>query len=237
MREVLSLPTMKQQRHHQSKSDTAGRRCAASLSGDWVILLHGLFATRGSMSKLESRLLSLGFNVLNCGYRTFWRSTEQHVQQLLKTLAALQDNPRVHSIHFVTHSMGGILARGALHYGSVDKVRRLVMLAPPNSGSQLTRFPLGPFAYCVPSIADLIETADSLPNRFKTPAHIEVGIIAAARDPIVPIANTILAGQRDHRIVPTTHFRLPRDETTLSMVACFLEHGLFSAPAASRQAA
>ena len=192
-----------------------------------VVLVHGLFATRRSMKKLEQRLAAEGFSVLNWSYPTWLRSTEQHVRRLVASLATLQANPCVSAIHFVTHSMGGILARSALHLGSHAKVRRLVMLAPPNRGSHLTRISLGPFAWCVPAIADLSESPDSLANRIPLTKEVEIGVIAASRDIIVPIANTLLPNQRDHCVLKTSHFKLPYHDTAVSNVVAFLRHGHF----------
>lgn len=195
---------------------------------EWVILLHGLFATRRSMRKLARRIAKAGYAVLNWGYPTLWRSTESHVQRLLPELYRLQADERVRTIHFVTHSMGGILVRSALHELEIPKVQRLVMLAPPNRGSHLTRVSLGPFAWCCPAIADLSESPDSLPNRLKISSQIEIGIIAAAYDLVVPVLNTQLPNQRDHCIVPTSHFSLPQQESTVRHVLSFLQTGMFA---------
>lgn len=195
-----------------------------------VVLLHGLFASRRSMRKLERTVTAAGYQVINWGYRTFGRTTEQHVAQLLKTVRTLQEDPDVDSINFVTHSMGGILARCAVHLGGSRKVKRIVMLAPPNSGSQLTRISLGPFAWLCPAIADLSEAPDSLPNRLSNREDVEIGVIAALRDFVVNLANTQLPDQRDHCIIPTTHFRLPSNEAAVNQVLHFLQYGSFSKP-------
>ena len=198
--------------------------------GEWIVLVHGLFATRRSMLKIESRLSERGYHVVNWGYRTLLRSTEQHVQRLLRTVRLLQEDPCVASINFVTHSMGGILARCAVHFGSADKVRRIVMLAPPNTGSKLTRLSLGPFSWCCPAIADLSESPDSLPNRLTNHQGVEIGIIAALRDFVVPVENTVHPHQRDHCVIPTTHFHLPNNEEAVSQVLHFLSNGAFCPP-------
>jgi pimeloyl-ACP methyl ester carboxylesterase len=200
-------------------------------SGDWVLLLHGLFASRKSMRLLECAIRNRGYQVLNWGYRTWWHSTESHVNRLLPLLDELQANPQVGTINFVTHSMGGILVRSALHNARYSKVRRFVMLAPPNRGSHLTRIKLGPFAWCVPAIADLSEAPDSLPNRLSTPSLVQIGVIAASRDLIVPVANTTLENQSDHCLVTSSHFSLPTDKTAVSQVINFLQTGKFSQPA------
>jgi hypothetical protein len=201
-----------------------------SESGKWVVLLHGLFATRKSMGLLENVIRTAGYDVLNWGYSTWWHSTQSQVTRLLPLLEDLQANSQVRSINFVTHSMGGILVRSALHAREFSKVQRLVMLAPPNRGSHLTRIKLGPFARCVPSIADLSEAPDSLPNRLNTPSLVEIGIIAASRDLIVPIANTSLKDQSDHCIVRSSHFSLPKDKVAMSQVLSFLQTGKFAVP-------
>ncbi len=195
---------------------------------DWVILLHGLFASRRSMRMLETSIRHLGYGVLNWGYPTWWRSTESHVHRLLPLLAELQANPQVRSINFVTHSMGGILVRSALHMARFAKVKRFVMLAPPNRGSHLTRIKLGPFVWCVPSIADLSEAPDSLPNRLSTSSLVEIGVIAASRDFVVQVANTALENQRDHCVVASSHFRLPSDKLAVRQVLSFLQTGQFT---------
>lgn len=195
---------------------------------DWVLLLHGLFASRRSMKLLEDTIRNQGYRVLNWGYPTWWHSTESHVSRLLPLLDELQANPQVRSINFVTHSMGGILVRFALHASHYSKARRFVMLAPPNRGSHLTRIKLGPFAWCVPALADLSEAPDSLPNRLSTPSLVQIGVIAASRDLIVPIANTTLENQSDHCLVTASHFSLPTDKMAVCQVISFLQTGKFS---------
>lgn len=204
---------------------------------DWVLLLHGLFASKRSMRKLESRIQSAGYVVFNWGYATWLRTTEHHVRRLVPLLVALQANPRVRSINFVTHSMGGILVRSALQVGSVAKVKRVVMLAPPNRGSHLTRISLGPFAWCVPAIADLSEAPNSLPNRLQVAKQVEIGVIAASRDFVVPVGNTALPTQRDHCVLDTSHFKLPSHEPAIRHVLSFLQTGQFARSARALAAA
>jgi pimeloyl-ACP methyl ester carboxylesterase len=206
---------------------------AAVASRDWVVLLHGLFATRQSMRKLERHITDVGYSVLNWGYPTWLRSTEQNVRRLLPQLELLQSDPSVRTINFVTHSMGGILARSALQLGSDSKVKRLVMLAPPNRGSHLTRISLGPFAWCLPAIADLSESPDSLPNRLEdasrnTDSQVEIGVIAASRDFVVPVENTKVRNQQDHCVLRCSHFALPNHDIAVRYVLSFLQNGKFS---------
>lgn len=204
---------------------------ADSPHAEWVVLLHGLFATRRSMRKLEKQLSELGYHILNWDYPTLLRTCKEHVNRLLPVVEKLEQDPTVRAIHFVTHSMGGILVRYALHDRKISKVKRIVMLAPPNQGSHLTRLSLGPFRWLLPSIAELSEAEDSLPNRLVLDDEVEVGIIAAARDLIVKVSATHLDQQREHCTVATNHFQLPKQEQVVARVVNFLRQGSFEEPA------
>jgi pimeloyl-ACP methyl ester carboxylesterase len=192
-----------------------------------VVLLHGLFATRRSMGPAGIRLEQAGYLVVNWGYPTFLRSVEQHASALLPTLCALEDDPATESISFMTHSMGGILARYVLQLRNFAKVKRLVMLAPPNGGSHLARISLGPLKRVLPAIAQLSESSDGLPKRLVESRNVEIGIIAASSDFVVRLANTVLPNQRDHCIVKSNHFELPRHAEAITKTIQFLQYGRF----------
>ncbi len=193
-----------------------------------VVLLHGLFATTRSMQKASYRLAQQGFDVVNWGYPTFWRSIEAHCEHLGATIAQLQSDSSVRSVNFLTHSMGGILARYVIQQGSANKIRRMVMLAPPNGGSHLTRVSLGPFRKMLPAISELTESPDGLPCTLRNLRGVEVGVIAATRDFIVKVQNTLLPDQRDHRVVEGSHFALPKMEQVLDLSLRFLSSGTFA---------
>ncbi len=194
---------------------------------DAVVLLHGLFATRRSMQKAEHRLRARGYRVINWGYSTLLRSVDSQVKSLLATIETLERNAEVRTINFLTHSFGGIMARYAMELHKFQKLHRMVMLAPPNRGSHLTKYSLGPFARFLPAIAELSNSSDSLTNRLPCNPNIDVGIIAASHDFIVKVANTTLPTQSDHCTVRGTHFQLPYMDDVLSMAIEFLSHGSF----------
>ena len=180
------------------------------------------------MQKAEYRLRATGYRVINWGYSTLLASVDSQVRSLLAIVEMLEKNAEVRTINFLTHSFGGIMARYAMELRKFQKLHRMVMLAPPNTGSHLTKFSLGPFARFLPAIAELSNSPNSLTNRLTSNPDIEVGIIAASHDVIVKVANATLPTQSDHCVVRGTHFQLPYMDDVLSMSIAFLSHGAFA---------
>ncbi|MCR9296247.1 MAG: alpha/beta hydrolase [bacterium] len=197
---------------------------------DAVVLLHGLFATRRSMRKAQSLLEHNGYLAINWGYSTFRKTIDCHADSLLPILRRLSQDEHIRSINFLAHSFGSIILRYALQLESIAKTRRAVMLAPPNSGSPLAKYSVGPFARLFPIIGQISEAPDSLPNRLRPPGDLDVGIIAASSDFIVRVRNTFLQTQSDHCVVPSTHFELPNHEGALAKSIQFLTNGCFERP-------
>ncbi|MBW1899890.1 MAG: hypothetical protein JRI61_12675 [Deltaproteobacteria bacterium] len=102
-----------------------------------VILLHGLGRTADSMRKIENKLTESGFRVWNQTYPSRKFTIEELAEShIMKGLQRCQEWGATR-IHFITHSLGGILVRDYLQTHKIGKLDKIIMLAPPNHGSEV----------------------------------------------------------------------------------------------------
>jgi len=206
-----------------------------------VILLHGLARSNHSMEKLAKALNDSGYLTVNEGYP----STQFKIDKLANDAItkALARCPKEATIHFVTHSMGGILVRQYLHSNAIKNIGRVVMLGPPNKGSQvvdkLHKVP-GFKLINGPAGMQLGTEEGSIPNQLG-PADYEVGIIAGTRsinlilssmlpntdDGKVSVENTKLEGMSDHIELSVTHPFIMKNKKVIWQVIYFLKNGTF----------
>lgn len=204
-----------------------------------VVLLHGLYRSERAMRPLAERLAREGFEVHNLGYP----STEASPDELEARIAAQIEAccaaaPR---LHFVTHSLGGILLRGLLAQREPANLGRVVMLAPPNHGSEWVDWLGNSFGFALgPTGRELGTAPDSLPNRLPN-ADYPLGVIAGtkslnpfgawflpgANDGTVSVKSTWLDGMSDFVEVPSSHSFILRSDAAADAVVEFLRAGHF----------
>ena len=206
-----------------------------------VILLHGLARSPASMRPVENKLLQAGYPVVNFGYD----STDYSIEELavLTVEAALDECELKEPAHFVTHSMGGILLRRYAFEKGDERIDRVVMLGPPNQGSETVDH-LGDLwlfdAINGPAGAQLGTAADSMPNSLG-PVGFELGVIAGTKsfnplfsywlagndDGKVAVARAKVAGMTAFRTIPNTHTFMMSAEVALDEILYFLRTGRF----------
>jgi pimeloyl-ACP methyl ester carboxylesterase len=210
---------------------------------DYVVLLHGMGRTSLSMKRMEHYLANHGYRVINVTYHSRRLSIEQLSEDYLRNLLAQKITDPGAKVHFVTHSLGGIILRQYLANHAPENLGRVVMLAPPNHGSEiidcLQAHPISR-EFIGASGRELGTGADAVPNRLG-PVHFECGVIAGDRsfnpfltallprpnDGKVSVASAKVEGMSDCLVLHSTHTWLMWRERALRQTLRFLESGHF----------
>lgn len=208
-----------------------------------VVLLHGIARTSLSMRPIEKALLQQQYAVLNIHYPS--RSTTIAelaigVRQQLRSFPEFEK----YTVHFVTHSMGGLVVRAILESEPLDNAKRVVMLGPPNQGSEVADF-FKDFrlfnAFYGPALKEMTTHHASSLALQELPSRYQLGIIAgnftidpfcyfilpSSNDGKVTIERTKLPGMTDHIVLPASHSFMMYNNRVIQQISHFLAEGCF----------
>lgn len=224
-------------------SDIRDQSAGYGRARECVILLHGLGRSRRMFGMLADRLRESGYLLDNRSYPST-RFTVEHLAP--GHIGPALTNCReagASRIHFVTHSLGGILVRQYLQRHSIPELGRIVMLAPPNHGSEVTDRMRDEAWYRLatgPAGQQLGTERTSLPNRLG-PIPGEIGIlighlssdpwfswfIPGPDDGKVSLASAHLEGEKDFLVVEAGHTLIASKAVVLDQILWFLRYGRF----------
>jgi len=234
---------------HTALEETKRQHNLPPMSGKAVILLHGLMRSRAAMDKLARHLAQEGgYIVLNVSYPTTRQAVAQHAKALDRVVRRLEG---IEEINFVAHSMGNIVVRHYLHDQTDPatgrqgdpRIRRFVMIAPPNHGSRMATELVGdgPLNLIIGEPGkELGIDWKKLERPLATP-KCQFGIIAGGKgdgkgfnplltgdnDMVITTATARLAGARDYIVAPGTHTFLMDRKDVQGYVLTFLNQGHF----------
>lgn len=212
-------------------------------SQEVVVLLHGMGRSALSMKRLEWAIEREGYRVVNVSYPSTRHPIEHLADNYLRPALKEVGKSSPPRVHFVTHSLGGILVRHYLGTHTMTNLGRVVMLGPPNQGSEVAdalkrwsfyRLLVGP------SGMQLGTGAGDLPRQLG-PARFEVGVIAGDRsfnplfsrllpgpdDGKLSVASARLEGMKDFLVVHHSHTWLPWRKAVSRQALAFLKQGQF----------
>jgi len=217
----------------------------AAAAAECVVLLHGLARTSTSLNKMQAALEDEGYSTANIDYP----SREYEIAALADMavgggLASCRAHEDIEKIHFVTHSLGGILLRQYLSSGAIEDLGRVVMLGPPNQGSNAVDELQGVPGFDWlngPAGRQLGKGENSVPLALG-PVDFELGVIAGNRtiDPItsavlenpddgrVSVEDTKVDGMNDFVVVEHSHAFMIRMQEPIELTKTFLRSGRFS---------
>jgi hypothetical protein len=194
------------------------------------------------MNKMANELRANGYRVINHDYPSTTATIEELTQQVFQTLDPQIINAP--NVHFVTHSMGGIILRQHLEHRKLPNLGRVVMLAPPSQGSEVTDKlgMLKPYQWINGPAGNQLGTGtNSHPLRLQAPMF-ELGIIAGDRS-INPILSMLIPGPDDGKVslarvkpamysdyiqLHVTHACMVWNEKVIAQTKAFLENGRFN---------
>lgn len=217
----------------------------AAADAECVVLLHGLNGNKRQMRHYATALEADGYSVANVSYPSRSAPIEELISVSVDAGLEQCRNTGARRVHFVTHSLGGILLRYAHEQSPIPDLGRVVMLAPPNGGSEIVdvtgRWP-GAGLLAGPAAMQLGTHGEkSIPARLG-PVDFELGVIAGNRviDPIastmlpdpddgkVTVENTRVEGMRDFLIVENSHRGLRYSDEAIENTRYFLRTGKFA---------
>jgi pimeloyl-ACP methyl ester carboxylesterase len=214
-----------------------------ALAGEHVILLHGLCRTTRCMNRLERQLIADGYTVHNVGYPSRKHDAKTLISGHIAPAIERSREAGAKKIHVVAHSLGAILIRLYARDHDTSDLGRVVMLGPPNQGSEVVD-KLGHLSLFQwlngPAGSQLGTKEESLPKMLGA-VTFETGVIAGNRsinlilsrflngkdDGKVSVENTKVDGASDHLVIRCPHPYLMSSRQSIQHIRHFLAHGEF----------
>jgi pimeloyl-ACP methyl ester carboxylesterase len=227
------------------KGQTAGNPPDQPPSFACVILLHGLGRGQGSMDKMARALTAAGFLTFNLDYPSRQKPIAELAPMVIGEGLKRCTSQKAKTIHFVTHSLGGMILRCYLSDRKIAGLGRVVMLSPPNQGSEAADY-LRDWRfyrwYFGPAGQQLGTGKDGLAATLGA-VDFPLGIITGNRhsffdawlskvipgpdDGKVSVERAKVPGMTDFLVLPYGHAFIMKEDKVIAQTLSFLQHGKF----------
>ncbi len=214
-----------------------------NLKNECVIVLHGMGRTKYAMHKVEETLVADGYTVWNKSYPSTSKPIETLAVEHISKGLAICGQEQASKIHFVTHSLGGILVRYYLQNETIANLGKIVMLSPPNSGSEIAdelkdfklyQWMMGPAgqqlgtgAGSLPKTLDKINATVGVITGKSTSDPWFSPFIPGEDDGKVSVESARLEEMTDFLVVEAGHTFIMSNRSVLQQIRYFLKHGAF----------
>jgi triacylglycerol lipase len=209
-----------------------------------VIMLHGLWRSVRAMRPMANYLSNHGFSTVNVPYSSFRHDLDTLVSVVNKEIEPWVKQGR--TIHFVTHSLGGVVVRRLLEKleeSQIEQVGRVVMLAPPHRGSEIVDWlrssrlrsikgVLGPAGKFLSS-EEMAKQSEEFPSGVE--AAVIMGeksaipffrkLLDASNDGIVSVEKGRLFGIKEFKVVHADHTFISSEPEVMELTARFIDRG------------
>lgn len=191
------------------------------------------------MSLLHQRLNRCGFKVIQFSYPTIRCSLKENAAKLQRFVNSYLQTNETDKVHYVAHSLGGLLLRQFFHDFPEQRPGRVVTLGTPHAGSLVAkRMGRNPFGKVMLGKSYIHGLRGDVPKWIGDrdiavfTGNVSMGVgrliqtLPKPNDGTVSVAETILEGAAVHVTFPTTHMGLLFSDEVAQAVCKFLREGV-----------
>ena len=206
-----------------------------------VVLIHGYGRSDTAMWRLAQKIESVGYHVQRVDYSSLTQDIDGIKAEVFGQIDECCAD-RSQKVHFVGHSMGGLLVRSYLGERTVENLGNVVIMGSPNKGTPVVdRYESSWwFAFGGPAVKSLSANGSAFLDSLQPP-YYNLGVIAGDKenashehilegkdDGLVPLESTKVTGMKDFIVLNTSHSMMRYDDEVAAQTINFLKHASFA---------
>lgn len=101
-----------------------------------IVLVHGLWMKGPELFYIRYKLWRQGYKVYQFHYASLFKTAEENSSKLYQFVSTIDESV----IHFVAHSLGGLVVNHLFQHHEIKKNGKVVMIATPLNGSAVAAY-------------------------------------------------------------------------------------------------